>query len=76
MLTVRKKEVWETSDGVTHTSEEMAHAYILNANICVLFDHILEVDSQDIVNVITSNAKAIREFLDASDAMERKVMES
>jgi hypothetical protein len=77
MLTITKKEVWETSDGVTHTSREMAHAYILNADICELFDHLENsAEPQDIVNTITSNAKAIREFLDACDAMERKVMGS
>jgi hypothetical protein len=70
-LTVKKITKWETSDGTEHSSKEMAHAYILNAQICELFDHIPEVESQDIVNVITSHAKAIREFLDASDAMEK-----
>lgn len=75
-LTVNKITKWQTSDGTEHSSEEMAHAYILNAEICELFDHIPEVDSQDIVNVITSNRKQMRGFLDACDAMERKVLGS
>jgi hypothetical protein len=72
MITVEKVVKWRTSDGAEHSSEEMAHAYILNADVCELFSHIgSDPDPQDIVNTITSNRKKIREFLDSCDAMEK-----
>lgn len=75
MITVKKIEKWETSDGVVHSSQEMAHQYIMNAEMCADLGEAIylrqDVDAQDIVNWIASNAKRVRAFLDACEAMEK-----
>lgn len=68
-LTISKKEMWITSDNATHSTYEMACQYVLNAAMLELFH--LQPDQQEIVNVITSNIKQVREFLDACDAAEK-----
>jgi len=75
MITTEKIIKWRTSDGAEHSSKEMADQHVLNAEICQNISERLylrgDVDPQDIVNWMTSNAKQIREFLDACEAMER-----
>ena len=78
-LTITKVTKWETSDGKVHNSQAMAEHHVMNNAVCDLFDTIYgscdSIDSQDIVNVITSNKKFIREFLDKCDEMEKAILE-
>lgn len=76
MLTIKKVEVWETSDGVVHASKEMAEQHICN-NIfrddlknflsCILSN----TKAQDILNFLSGRPQQVREWLDANDAAEK-----
>jgi hypothetical protein len=76
MITVSKITKWQTSDGIEHSSQEMAHQHILNAEMCrsISEESALlskDLDAQDIVNWITSHHRQVRALLEACDAMEK-----
>lgn len=74
-ITMRKVEVWETSDGVRHTTKEMAEHHIINWEMINLFGDFSHYDhAQDVLNLISDNREAFRRYLDACDALERAIL--
>lgn len=76
MLTVRKVEVWETSDGVKHTSKAMADQYILNAEMVRELTTSAgygDNEAQDIVNFLSGRRRGlVRDWLDACEKLEKE----
>jgi hypothetical protein len=74
-ITITKVTKWETSDGKIHSSKEMADQHVMNDEIVKSIDAAIYIeagcDAQDFVNWMASNARMVREFLDACDAMEK-----
>ncbi len=80
-LIIKKIPRWQTSDGVEHTTHEMAVRYVINAELLErLVESGMSPDrhhAQDVLNALsdkTTRAK-LREWVDACDAMEKAAME-
>lgn len=73
MITIRKVEAWETSDGVKHSTHEMALQHLANTELLDLLvrDDRTRDQAQDLLNDIGNYRKELRAWLDACDAMER-----
>lgn len=72
-MIIKKVEVWETSDGVKHTTHEMALQHLANEELLDLLvrDDRTRDQAQDLLNDIGNYRKGLRAWLDACDAMER-----
>ncbi len=74
MITVTKFEKWRTSDGLEHSTEEMAHYHILNEELLDVLtrnDRHTRNEAQDILNDLSNYRKELGRWLDACDAMEK-----
>lgn len=72
-LKIAKFSKWRTSDGVEHSTYQMAEHWILLAAIkeAMAASGISDDAITDAINFIESNRKIIRNLLDACDAMEK-----
>jgi hypothetical protein len=71
-MEIKKITKFQTDDGAEHLTVEMACQHLLNEELVSIFAYMDGgCDSQEIINCISSNAKKVREFLDACDAMEK-----
>lgn len=76
MLTISHEKIWKTSDGITHSTHEMAVQHIANE---AMLDRLERDDrsrnaAQDILNDLGNYRRELREWLDAADAMEKAAL--
>jgi hypothetical protein len=72
MITASKIEKWRTSDGMEHTTREMAHQHIAFVDLSDLLSERMSLfdDPTAIVNFMWDHRVSVRAYLDACDAME------
>lgn len=70
-MLVCKVTKWRTSDGVEHSSRAMADYHILTERLAADLKPYLDSapEPHDVLNLISSRAKDIREWLDAGEHM-------
>jgi hypothetical protein len=74
-MEIEQVVAWRTRDGVLHPTKEMADQHIANKELVTyLQDCGYSKTAQDIVNAISGNRMAVRNWLDATDAMERALL--
>lgn len=77
MLTVKKVEVWQTSDGVTHTSKAMADQYVLNAEMVseLTIAGYGADEAQDIINFLSGRRRGlVNDWLNACENLEKEIL--
>lgn len=72
-LIISKIEKWLTSDGVEHTTKEMAEQHVINDEFVasLIRDDRTRDQAQDLVNEISGRRDILRRWLYACDAMEK-----
>lgn len=73
-MKIDKITKYRTTDGVEHTTREMAEYHIVNRRLVEDLVQVMEISpdgAQDILNVLSGRPKIVREWLDKADAMER-----
>jgi hypothetical protein len=72
-MKIEKITKWRTSDGVEHSTQEMAEQYLLNDELlgCLARNDRTWDQAQDLLNDLSNYRKELRAWLDACDAMEK-----
>lgn len=75
-ITIKKVEIWTTSDGVQHPSKEAAEQYVLCHDLIEMLCercHLNERSAHDVLNLVYSERAMVRFYLDLSEKMLKEV---
>lgn len=72
-ITVSKVTTWQTSDGVQHTSRELADQYVLQTMMQEMLANygLQSAAISDVLTALVGNRPHVRAWLDSCDTLDR-----